>query len=124
MNKFLILTALALLVVQGKNAKELKEENVEPLLEKLKHAADTYIDSLFENDKKEITADISSLVRSYLEKEEKDDHLDEFHDYLHREKRAGRYCCSPRCDKMMERLGNPSPVIIHCTNGKYSKMIA
>jgi len=66
--------------------------------------------------------DVAHLVSSYLENEmrsEKRGVLDEV-DRLFRRKfhigKRGLYCCSPKCDAFMSRMGNPNPILLHCEN--------
>jgi len=70
--------------------------------------------------------DVASLVTSYLEHainpeaSSKRTVLDEFEDILRRElesrhkSKRGAYCCSPKCDKFMSRMGNPHGALIKC----------
>lgn len=66
--------------------------------------------------------DIAHLVSSYLERElfpEKRDLVDELEDYIKKEMfhKRGSYCCSPRCDKFMVRMGTPNAALVQCNNG-------
>ncbi|XP_057296954.1 uncharacterized protein LOC130625857 [Hydractinia symbiolongicarpus] len=66
--------------------------------------------------------DIAHLVSSYLERElfpEKRDLVDELEDYIKKEMfhKRGSYCCSPRCDKFMMRMGTPNAALVQCNNG-------
>jgi len=69
--------------------------------------------------------DIANLVGSYMEGEvdriktfdEKRDILSEIEEMFDIQKR-GNYCCSPKCDKFMQRMGNPSPATVKCKGKK------
>lgn len=62
--------------------------------------------------------DVTRLVASYLEHSVRDqDKLDAVVDVLDNEseevvKKA--YCCSPACDKFMNRMGSPNAALIQC----------
>ena len=72
--------------------------------------------------------DIRSLVKSYLEKEERmrdeatfkatmlnllDEDIRSVDENIWTVKR-GRYCCSPECDSFMARLGHPTTDVLRC----------
>lgn len=69
--------------------------------------------------------DIANLVGSYMEGEvdriktfdDKRDILSEIEEMFDIQKR-GSYCCSPKCDKFMKRLGYPNPSTVKCKGKK------